>query len=124
MSCMRELDFIEQTKYGSSTLKKEEKLPTAQLQMVFTRTEFGFRRRAKQHKMDTWEVVGDSGSNGDLDPEAEGEKVQLHKLSKNQASFVPEGEPSAVPSFASEGELSRDTRIYDLWIRGEEGPCL
>ena len=66
---------------------------------------------------------GDSGSNGDLDPEAEGEKVQLHKLSKNQASFVPEGEPSAVPSFASEGELSKDTRIYDLWIRGEDGPC-
>ena len=57
MSCMRELDFMEQTKYGSSTLKKKEKLLTAQLQMVFTRTEFGFRRRAKQHKMDTWEVV-------------------------------------------------------------------
>ena len=48
MSFMRELDFIEQTKYGSSTLKKKEKLLTAQLQMVFTRTEFGFRRRAKQ----------------------------------------------------------------------------
>ena len=65
---------------------------------------------------------GDSGSNEDLDPEAEGENVQLHKLSKNQAGFVPEGEPSAVPSFASEGELSKDTRIYDLWIRGEDGP--
>ena len=38
-------------------MKKEEKLSTAQLQMVFTRTEFRFRRRAKQHKMDTWEVV-------------------------------------------------------------------
>ena len=30
---------------------------------------------------------GDSGSNGDLDPEAEGEKVQLHKLSKNQRAL-------------------------------------
>ena len=38
-------------------MKKKEKLLTAQLQMVFTRTEFGFRRRAKLHKMDRWEVV-------------------------------------------------------------------
>ena len=57
MSFVRELDFIEQTKYGSSTLKEEEKLPKAQLRVLLTRIKLCFRRRAKLHKMDVWEVA-------------------------------------------------------------------
>ena len=87
MSFMRELDFIEQTKYGSSTMKKEEKLPKAQLQVLIIKNRALWQKESQATQDGSLGGCGDSGSNRDLDPEAEGEKVQLHKLSKNQRAL-------------------------------------